>query len=40
MNPFFGLFCEAKFVSDPLLLVLISWLAPTLVLAAVLALLM
>ena len=35
-----GCFCVAVFLSDPLLLVLRSWLAPTLVLAAVLALLL
>ena len=35
-----GLYCEAELLSDPLLLVLRSRLAPALVLAAVLALLM
>ena len=35
-----GLYCEAEFLSDPLLLILRSRLAPALVLAAVLALLM
>ena len=34
-----GLYCEAELLSDPLLLVLRSRLAPALVLAAVLALL-